>query len=208
MTVAHLPDLDNCVTVYLDAWNEFGSDAFSVSDAVDELHQRDAADNGPDDSSLQRQLDLLAAYGLLEKVPESRYRVQCRPEETQLEWWERLESQVETLHDAVHETHRTESIENEHALLTYRGHKYVGFFVDDQTEFSDVVNDLRDVEELHNGIALRSPATIADSVQDLADRLCDANKEDVQAFEKVNSEVKGADNDDLEFRLYVTPRDA
>lgn len=204
MTTAQLPDLEQCVSVYLKVWDEFGTDSFSVSDVVAELHQRDAESALLDGIGPQRHLDLLTAYGLLELVADDRYRVQCRLEETQLEWWERLEAQVETLHDAVHETRQMDSTADDHPLLTYRGHTYVSLFVDEETQLSEVVDTLHDVDQLRDGVALRSPATLANDVQDIADELCEGDH-DVRPFEKVNSEVKGADSSDLEFRLYVAP---
>lgn len=205
MSSPHLPNLDECVEVYLDVWDVFKTDSFSISEFVVELQSRKPdtdifAGGGP-----QRHFDLLVAYGLFEKVSIDRYQVRCSPDETQLEWWQRLETQVETLHNAVHKTHQTTSSEKARPLLTYRGHRYVSLYVDEQTQHTDISDSLEEIEEFHDGIVLRSPAMIADDVQDIADSLSAGKLDTEKAFEKVNSEVKGADSSDLEFRLYMNP---
>lgn len=206
MTSPRLPDLDDCVTVYLDVWDVFGTDTFSVGDLVVELHQRETDTDLLDGVGPQRQIDLLTAYGLLEQVSGDRYRVRCQPDETQLEWWEQLEDQVEELHDAVHEKRRTVSEGGDRPLLTYRGHTYVSLFVDEGTPIADVIDEVHEINNLHDGVALRSPATLANEVQDIADELCSVTRDGIEPFEKVNSEVKGSNSDDLEFRLFIAPR--
>lgn len=207
MASTRLPELDNCVTVYHSVWDEFETDTFSVSDLVVELHRRDIDNDILDGGGPRRQLNLLVAYGLLEKVSDDRYRIRSQPEETQLDWWERLEERVEILHDAVHETREDESSADDRPLLTYRGRTYVSIFVDTETQLPEVIDALRDLEQLHDGVALRSPATMANDVQDIADTLSEDDRDDIRSFEKVNSEVKGTDSSDLEFRLYVTPQE-
>jgi hypothetical protein len=205
MSSSHLPNLDKCIEIYLDVWDEFRTDSFSISEFVVELQSQNPdtdifADGGP-----QRHFDLLVAYGLFEKVSSNRYQVRCSPDETQLEWWQQLETQIETLHNAVHQTQQTTSGEDTHPLLTYRGQRYVSLYVDEQTQPTDISESLAEIEEFHDGIVLRSPAMIADDVQDIADSLSAGVLDAKQAFEKVNSEVKGADSTDLEFRLYMNP---
>lgn len=205
MSSPHLPNLDECVEIYLNVWDEFRTESFSINEFVVELQSRNPdtdifADGGP-----QRQFDLLVAYGLFEKVSSNRYQVRCSPDETQLEWWQQLETQIETLHNAVHQTQQITSGENTHPLLTYRGDRYVSLYINQQTQHTDISESLEEIEEFHDGIVLRSPAMIADDVQDIADSLSAGKLNAEEVFEKVNSEVKGADSTDLEFRLYMNP---
>lgn len=206
-----LPEVDVCVALYLDAWEAFGDDRFEGRDLVVELAERDrespALSGGPG-----RYLELLVAYGLLDRVGEDAYRVRCTPEDTELEWQDRFADRAERLYGTVYSfrDERT-AADSRERLVTYRGRTYVSVFVDadaDVEAVADRARALADAGELHGGLALRCPADEARTAQRVADALTDAGSPLPFPFEKVNSEVTGVDSDDLEFRLYVAPTTA
>lgn len=204
-----LPGLDACVPLYVDVWEYFEEDRFETSDLVVELHERDRDSPALEGNGPGRYLELLVAYGLLDRVGEDAYRVRCTPEQTELEWRDRFEDRAERLYGAVYSAREERAAaDSDENLLTYRGRAYVSIGVDPDTDVravADRVRGLHEADELHGGLALRCPADEARNAQHVADALIEDEPSLPVGFEKVNSEVTGVDSDDLEFRLYVAP---
>lgn len=204
-----LPALETCVSLYVDVWEWFGEDRFETRDLAVELHERKRDSPAFDGRGPDRYLELLVAYGLLDRVGDDAYRVRCTPDDTELEWQDSFADRGERLYSAVYSMRdeRPATDSNDH-LVTYRGRTYVSVPVDPDTEAGEVagrVRVLHDDGELNGGIALRCRADEARNAQHVADALIDGEVRLPVALEKVNSEVTGIDSDDLEFRLFVGP---
>lgn len=211
---AELPHLEACVDVYLDVWERFEDESFDLEDLLVERpeRERDALSSGA--LAPRQYLDLLTAYGLLEYAGDDAYRVRCTPDETELEWQNRFTDRGERLYGAVHSGEAEQAAGGDESLVAYRGQTYVSVFFERETDVeavADYASDLHEAGELRSGLALRCPADGARTAQRVADALADPDAVASTAlpftFEKVNSEVKGADSDALQFRLYVAPAD-
>jgi hypothetical protein len=230
-TSSSLPALDQCVDVYAAVWRRYGDDPFTV-DAL--LSEFEGPQYGIDPATVDvpRHLDLLTAYGLLDRDDEG-YRLRCRPDEDVDAWQERQVGRVERLHDAVRTAREEGALADagetgESAFARYRGERYapVAFAdVDDDADLVAFATEALSGDERVAGVVVRAPGTDAREVQDLGDRLDaaavtpdsmpddstpaestpDASLDSPVKFEKVGSTVRGDDADDLEFRLYLRP---
>ncbi|WP_458210206.1 hypothetical protein [Haladaptatus sp. NG-SE-30] len=159
-------------------------------------------------------LDLLTAYGLLDKIGDSSYRVRCRPDETILSWREKYDSRIERLHQRVQGEQRERANESTDSTLPaqveYQNESYISLPFEKIGSFDDLLtqmDELLDIESGRTNLVILAPGTEAGDVQHLTDQLCD---ESVMTdtpystpFEKAGSEVRGDDADELEFRMYL-----
>lgn len=211
-----LPRIDRCTELYLDVWDLFGERSFEPDEVARRLieHERDvAALTGSDEP--RRGLDLLVAYGLLERDDE-RYRVRCRPNENVEDWHRDVRPQLEAVHRRVGRLQRrrrdgpdSENEPGEGPVVRREGDTYVAIDVEEDAPFLEIAANVTESATRQPdtaGVALCAPADLAGAVQQLADRLCSA---DAMAevgrprFEKVTSDVVGEHKDDLEYRLYL-----
>lgn len=212
-----LPEAADCIERYLDAWELFGAAEFTTG----EFHRvslEAGHDRIPTDEDLQRHLETLVAYGLLDWHGEDRYRVRVAPDATADSWVEQLAPRIERLHAQVQSIRedRTagESRGSEEEHVRYRGEQYLSVTVTDAPTFERQTATLSESLESrsHANVVLRSPADEAARAQRFADELCDgdamAELGRLGPFEKVTSEVVGSDPDNLEYRLYLTARDS
>ena len=213
------PRIDVCAGLYLDIWTLFGEQPFESEDLARRLIELER-DIGPitGPNKPERHLDLLVAYGPLERDDDGRYRVRCSPEESVKEWQRDLRPQLEAVYKRIHQLkqrrtddHHDEKGAQNTALVRREGKTYAGTDLDEDATFPEVVAELTDSMGQYpeaDGVALRSPAALAGEVQQLADRLCSAEAMtdvDCPRFEKENSDVVGEHKDDLEYRLYLRP---
>lgn len=215
-----LPRVDVCAELYVDVWDLFGEQPFDPDDLSRRLaeYERDIClITGSDEP--ERHLDLLAAYGLLERNDDGRYWIRCPPDESVERWHQALRPQLETVHEWVHRLKRRrtddpDSDENgtEDAIVARRnGKPYASIDLDEDATFRAIVPELTESIDRHPdvaGVTLRSPAALTGDVQQLADRLCSAEtmaEIDCPRFEKVTSEVVGEHKNNLEYRLYLRP---
>lgn len=210
-----LPRIDSCIALYLEAWALFDEQSFTsaeLSRRIVEQDQDTSAITGTNEPA--GHLDLLAAYGLLRRDEEGRYRVHCTPAESAEEWGRKRRPQLETLRKRVTNQQEQRLDESERTdgradLLRHEGAAYVSIDVEEGDPFKAVVEAV--TEQLNGaytarGIALCCPAAQAGEVQQFADRFCDSastSESDVGEFEKVTSEVVGEHKDALEYRLYL-----
>lgn len=202
-----LPRLDECLSLYQTVWERFEEESFTVA----KLTHREPADE-PDafdiDGDERRcSLDLLTAYGLLERDSTDRYRVRCRPGESLEDWRRKSESPLEIVHRELR-YRRDGASDGHHAdHLHHRGEHYVSVRLDEDVPTETAVETIVEATTRApnaSGVAVRSPAALAGRVQRLADRLCDADPTDGDTtFEKVTANVVGEHKDALEYRLYL-----
>lgn len=208
-TSSSSPTLDRCVDLYVAVWRQYGDDVFTVNSLLNDLKgRRHGIDLATVDVS--RELDLLIAYGLLDREDDESYRVRCHPDEGVHSWQKKQKARVERLYEAV-QAARNEggaSDANETEFDRYQGEQYAQITfddVDDVADFVTLASESLSSDERPTGVVVRAPGTEAGDVQDFADRICNADirADHPETFEKTGSVVRGNDVDDLEFRMYL-----
>lgn len=199
-----LPAIDDCIDLYIQIHDDFGTEAFApeeVAARVDDL--------SADEHSLVRLLNLLVAYGLLDRNDDGQYRVRCAPNESLDRWRAAATSRVEFLHRLVQRTTIPESATDDAGgdSLRYEGDAFASVYVDDAGDLDSaetaIENALAEQPECV-GIVLRSPGDVAAEVQRFADRLRENNITTAdRSFEKEMTDLVGDDKDNLEFRLFL-----
>lgn len=194
-----LPALDDCLDLYLRIDEHFGSTPFTAERLADLTDRADAG------RPLPHLLDLLVAYGLLERQGSDRYRVRCAPDDDPDRWRTAAVSRAERLRRLVGSNASADADET----LAHEGTTFASVHVDDVDDVAAVERalvDALDVAEA-DGVVLRSPGDSAADVQRFADCLCErgAERRDWR-FEKVATDLVGAEKDDLEFRLFLRTR--
>ncbi|WP_435062333.1 hypothetical protein [Halobaculum sp. EA56] len=198
-TASVLPDIDDCVRLYLTAYERVGTEPFAA--------ERLDPDVRPDDRG--RLLDLAVAYGLL-TFDGSRYAVRCPPDASPERWRSRGAERATRVRRAVSERHEPDGSPAEADTLALDGRTYASAFVlpsDDVATVAGAVAAARGDD--HDGVVLRSRADLANEVQRLADRLGDrseiAGTSLSTPMRKESTDVAGDHKDDLEFRLFLRP---
>ncbi|WP_433632895.1 hypothetical protein [Halomicrococcus sp. NG-SE-24] len=208
-TSSPLPVLDQCVDLYMAIWRQYGDDAFTVNSLLNDLEgRRHGIDLATVDVS--RELDLLIAYGLLDREDDESYRIRCYPDRDVHFWQEKQKARVEQLYEAV-QAARNEgeaSDANETEFDRYQGERYAQITfddVDDVADFVTLADKSLSSDGRPTGVVVRAPGTEAGDVQDFADRVCnvDIRADHPGTFEKTGSVVRGNDVDNLEFRMYL-----
>lgn len=204
-----LPDFHNCIDLYLQIHDLYGTDVFDPEDLSRRLNLRDTGSDLPTDvRPLTRLLDLLSAYGLLDRHRDSRYGVRCEPDESLDRWRAKTATRVESLYQRVHQT--TSSSRDEPTGASGReelwndGDAFVSVRVADTTDLESVQTAMEEHPECA-GVVLRSSGELAAEIQRFADGLCEpaATVGGEHAFEKVATNLIGDDKNNLEFRLFL-----
>lgn len=207
------PAIDACIDLYVTVHDRYGMDAFDPDDLSRRSCTRDDGTNLPADTrSLTRRLDLLVAYGLLERRDDGRYRVRCAPEEGLDRWRIDATNRIEALYRRVHRAMGTSGDDPDdgggRAQLRHDGAVFAGIRVSKPGDLDSAPSTVRAVLDEHPecaGIVFRSPGELAAEVQRFADELCDPSAAMVKGrtFEKETTELVGDHKDDLEFRLFL-----
>lgn len=214
------PDIEDCVTLYLDIWTLFEDRAFEPNELTEQLVEREREISYmPGHTEPERHLDVLVNHGLLTR-DDARYRIRCTPEEDVEAWRDELQSPPEAIHRLVQQAKRRreeerrqqEPLDGEWDTLERNGETFVSIDADEETDETDLVtavaNRLSDPPQ-YAGIVVRTPAIRTRHVQQLAEELCDADAMATAGlpyhFEKITSDVRGEHKDDLEYRLYLRP---
>lgn len=199
-----LPRLEACLSLYSDIWDAFGTDRFEPDDLA--RHERARELRLPDDPRLH--LELLVAYGLLDRINGSEFCIRCPPNESA--WQDRFADRAEQLYSAVQAV-REKRTRSGARCVTHRGRTYARIDVAENATVETVANRIDafvEMDRLRDGVVLCCPADQAGIAQSIADGLGDPNESGTilsLAFEKVASEVTGTDTDALQFRLYIAP---
>ena len=194
-----LPAIERCIGLYLSAYDVFGEASFSFDALATSIDQG---------AEIEHTLDLLIAYGLVERTDESRYRICRQPDEEVAKWREYAADRAETLHELVSERREPSRATSERERLQHGGESYASIYVTGDDTVGTVIETARqalDASTDDTGLVLRSPADEAGHVQQVADTLREgvpeANRP--QRFEKEYSTVVGDHKDDIEFRLFL-----
>ncbi len=207
-----LPELGDCVDLYVAAYRSFGMDAFDP----------DQLDPGWIDGRVEDLLDLTVAYGLLERATEG-YSVRIVPGASADRWETLAIDRVQTVQQAVADrsggtgvARRNTRDGSEDAsgeeVLHRDGRRYASVTVRDTDDLDSVVANVATATQNSgtDGVVFRSAGELANRVQQFADRLCDtdtvAGESLSEPLQKVGSDVEGEDKDTLEFRLFLEPR--
>lgn len=214
-----LPGQPEHIERYLRIWETIGTQEFTIDDIrAGQNGHGDSSERGIDGTDLRESLDALVACGLLDSCGDDQYRLRLCPDEPLDDWLEAMAPRVTGLYDAVQsalserETNDAPG-ENRRETINFEGATYLRKHVSPAETVEDVsaaLIDLLDTHSVHDGIALTSPADEAAHVQRIADRLSDTEAAGARTnggFEKVTTEVRGPDPDELEYRLYLTRRD-
>lgn len=198
-TVSVLPDIDDCVDLYLTAAERSGTEPFTP--------ERLDLDATPDET--QRLCDLAVAYGLL-TFDGTRYAVRCDPDASADRWRSLGAERGTRIHRALAEQlGADEDGERDGGdALTFEGRTFASAFVTPSDDFEAVADAVASASaDEHDGVVLRSQADFASEVQRFADRLCTESEiEDTSLsapLRKESSDVAGDHKDDLEFRLFL-----
>lgn len=202
------------VELYLDIWERVGTDAWTVDRlrrADTTASETDADGDGPD---VETALETLLAAGLVGRLDEERYRIRLSPDETLDDWVDQTVARVSSLHERVQSVRRDRERGAAPASLldetvTFEGGTYLPVSVSTDATSAEVTRAVRSTladQSDHDGVVLTSPAEAAAHVQRVADRLCnpDDGPPPSDDFEKVTSEVRGTNPDQLTYRLYLT----
>lgn len=203
---AHLPEVERCVELYLHIHSRFGTDSFTPPELSAGLAQYS-------EPSLQQLLGLLVAYGLLERIEDTQYRLRRTPDESSAQWQAQAASRAETLHQMTREAKAAEPVSGSESgieILRHGETTFASVFVTDSHDFESVAAETASTitaSEAVEGVVLRSSGENANAVQRIADRLADHDDTggDTPVLEKVASDVVGDHKNELEFRLFLRP---
>lgn len=213
MHLERFPDeFEDCIELYLAIWQLFSDQTFSPDTLIQRLVDHDyAIEYITGDDEPRKQLNLLAAAGLVSQLDEDQYRIRCLPDQGLEYWKDQQTSHVESIYQYVQhqQAERNTAAENR---LQRHGETFESVFLTEQTDLDRLTAAVDEaLEETANvsGVVLRSPAELAHHVQQLADPLCD--REQVASvsrgpLEKTTADVVGEHKDDLEYRLYLRER--
>jgi len=216
-TEALPPTLSAHIDRYLRLWETVKTREFTV-DEVRRMWDTPDIDWDGEQRQVRESLDTLVAYGLLDWHGDERYRIRLRPDEPLDKWLETMAPRVTGLYDAVQsatvERKSSSPAGEQTERLEFEGATYDRRVVSSEETVESVVMELTDANPSRSdvdGVVLTAPADEAAHVQRIADQLCDgdamADLGQSHRFEKVTSEVLGADPDALEYRLYLTRTD-
>lgn len=210
MHLEHLPDeFEECIELYLAIWQLFSNQTFSPDTLIQRLIDHDyAIEYITGDNEPQKQLNLLAAAGLVSQLDEDQYRIRCPPNQGLEYWKDQQSSHIESIYQYIqrHQEERNTASENR---LQRHGATFESVFLTEQTDLSQLtaaVDDALEDASTVTGVVLRSPAELAHHVQQLADQLCDREhiaSDNRGPLEKTTADVVGEHKDDLEYRLYL-----
>lgn len=210
-TTETLPSIDDCIDLYAQIHDRYGDGTFDPDDLRRQSGTRE--ETGVEDSqSLTRLLDLLVAYGLLDRHSDGRYRVRCDPDETPDRWRAKASTRVESLYQRVQRTTTPSrdrpTDDTGPDTLSHEGDAFVSVYVTSTADLDSTRADVRtaaDERPEFAGIVLRSPGELAGEIQRFADSLCgsEAPTGGERTFEKVTTDLIGDDKNDLEFRLFL-----
>lgn len=191
-----LPALDACVRLYATAHERFGTDPF----APDRIEADDP--DGDHDRPLSARLDLLVAYGLLDRADGGRYRVRCPPDAPLDRWRDRYGERAEALYGRIAQSDGADRIA--HGGAAYRSVRVAdGASLD---AVADAVAASTPEDGDAAGVVLQSSPEFADRVQRMADDLADpagAGGDLPARYEKEGTDLVGDHKDSLEFRLFL-----
>ena len=204
------PDINDCVNLYLHAWDRFGEHHFSVERLMQQSVSQDVRFLNEKDEA-KRHLDMLIEHGLVNH-DDGQYWVHCLPDEDLSAWRERTRS-PEAIYRIVQQANQQRERELNPAspeTFEYEDEKFVSVPADENTDRTDlisVVASRMNRSSAFDGIVIRSPADQIRYIQQLADELCNTeamSEADIPYhFEKVISNIRGEHKDDLEYHLYL-----
>lgn len=196
-----LPRFDDCVVLYLRAFDQYGTDTFVPCEL----------DSFESDSERDRLLELAVAYGFF-STDGTTYTVNCTPDASDGDWTSLLVERADRISEAI--PHQMTNCTGnstpspEEAVISYNRLSFTSIFMTNSTTFEEVAEAVASVsEDTSDGVVLRSAGDRANKVQRIADQFCDPTETDdlpfSTAFQKVHTAVKGDDTDELEFRLFL-----
>ena len=199
-TATVLPDIEECIDLYLVAHHQFGTEQFDQA----QLESTVSTDE------FERLLDLSVAYGLF-ATDGNRYRISCEPEMDGECWNTVVSERVNQIQEGISnqlDEHKPAQSRNT-PMLEHNGQMFSSVFVAESEAYDSVIESVDNVFDSGSaGIVLRSPGEYANEVQGFADLLCDPGVIEATSlsthFQKEYSDVVGDDKNELEFRLYLS----
>lgn len=204
------PHIDDSIILYVRIWDVFGEQPVDYEALVACFSDRDSG-AGIGEPELERRLNVLVTHGLVDRE-DGQYRVQCTSYEDVSAWAERggvPEAIYRQVRQAATQIERTSEADAP-AVFERENEAFLSLPAEEETNFSALVTEVADRlgrSPAFDGIVIRCPAAVLGVVQQVADELCDADAmaatELPYRFEKVISNIRGENKDDLEYRLYL-----
>lgn len=185
-----LPRLGESLSVYRSVRDISTETPASVAEVADGLG------GSPEEDDLRRQLDLLVAYGLLDRRTEG-YTLRCRPDDPVERWQALAADRAAVLHEAVaRETDET----TDAAVLESDGRRYAVVEVRGQTTLDELFGRVKTVRTDDTaGVVLTTPGETANELKRLVD---DVEASGRSNLEMVDAEVVEA-GDGFQYRSYL-----
>lgn len=214
------PDIERITGRYLDAWEHFENERFSVEDLENELLRSKDPDEVPATSGINQDLYRVACVGLVNWFGEGEYEVAISPDSDDNEWEKRAQDHMGWVRQEVSERQEDRAPEpeeeqksqgrlgNDPDILSHDGKNYMSSFVGNN---SDLEGQARYYQaalspDRHDGVVLRSYQQVASSADKIADKVCDdsaiSETDCVYRFEIEDKEMADV-GDDLEYRVYL-----
>ncbi len=149
---------------------------------------------------LRSRLDLLVAYGLLDRRTHG-YTVRCQPDEGAERWRQRAADRAEQLHAVVEARVGTEATDvvSDAACLGDDGRRYAAVEADAETELSALLDRIEAAPSTPAGVVVTAAAEDANEIQRLVD---DVERSDRIALEMVDAEVVETERG-FDYRSYL-----
>jgi len=216
------PDIERITNRYVDAWEAFGDDLFSVEELENELLRKRDPENVPETNSIKNDLYRVSILGLVNWFGGGKYRVAIPPQTEDSDWNDLMENQIEWIRSEVAErteerkkAKEDEEEQNEEALsdsperINYDGSEYMSAFVGAQSEVEDQARYYQAAlsPKKYDGVVLRAYQDVADSAEELAKSITNddemAETVCVYRFEIHDKEMVDV-GDHLEYRIYLS----
>jgi hypothetical protein len=211
------PDIERITNRYIDAWETFGKERFSVDDLENELLRQRDPEDVPDANKINQDLYRVTQLGLVTWYGEGNYQVAISPESDSDDWKSVVEDHIEWIQSEIHSRlEEREEDENEEDqassedpdIIEYNGEQYLSAFVGRD---SDIDGQARYYQaalkpSTHDGVVLRAYQDVADSAEKLAEKITDDDKikETVCVYRfSIHDTQMAETDDDLEYRVYL-----
>lgn len=212
------PDIERITNRYIDAWETFGEEKFSVDSLEKELLRQRDPEDVPDADKINQDLYRVTLLGLVTWFGEGHYQVSVPPESDSSDWENLLEDQVEWIQSEVEdrveerqenkEEEKEQSLSDDPDIIQHDGQSYLSAFVGPN---SDIEGQARYYQaalnpSTHDGVVLRAYQDVADSAEKLADEIVDNDRmsDTVCVYRFEINDTKMEENDEgLEYRVYL-----
>ena len=211
------PDIERITNRYLDAWERFGEDRFTVEELENELLRARDPEDVPSDKQINNDLYRVAVLGLVDWFGEGEYRAAVSPETKESEWADLIEDQLDWIRseikDRIEERSEEPEADGEELLdspeiIEHKDNEYMSAFVGRKSEVDGQARYYQAALSpgTHDGVVLRAYQDVADSAEKLGKKISNddimSDTVCVYRFDIADMEMKDI-GDHLEYRVYL-----